>query len=86
MLHRSGVPLKDETDNSINCLEQRAKGPGAPLADCKHRKTYLGILQGLQQVCAPNPHAKHCLGSTNNLSILAIMMKYSSNLLEPHDG
>uniref|UniRef100_A0A915I0I4 Uncharacterized protein n=1 Tax=Romanomermis culicivorax TaxID=13658 RepID=A0A915I0I4_ROMCU len=29
----------------INRLEQKAKGPGAPLADCKHRKTLLRILQ-----------------------------------------
>uniref|UniRef100_A0A915KEV5 PiggyBac transposable element-derived protein domain-containing protein n=1 Tax=Romanomermis culicivorax TaxID=13658 RepID=A0A915KEV5_ROMCU len=29
----------------INHLERRAKGPGAPLADAKHRKTLTGILQ-----------------------------------------
>uniref|UniRef100_A0A915I647 Uncharacterized protein n=1 Tax=Romanomermis culicivorax TaxID=13658 RepID=A0A915I647_ROMCU len=42
-LHRSGVPQNDR--NLINRLEQRAKGPGTPLADCKHRKILLGILQ-----------------------------------------
>uniref|UniRef100_A0A915JAD4 Uncharacterized protein n=1 Tax=Romanomermis culicivorax TaxID=13658 RepID=A0A915JAD4_ROMCU len=26
-------------------LEHRAKGPGAPLADAKHRMTFIGILQ-----------------------------------------
>uniref|UniRef100_A0A915KF00 Uncharacterized protein n=1 Tax=Romanomermis culicivorax TaxID=13658 RepID=A0A915KF00_ROMCU len=30
---------------SIFRLERRAKGPGAPLADAKHRKTFIGILQ-----------------------------------------
>uniref|UniRef100_A0A915HUP1 Uncharacterized protein n=1 Tax=Romanomermis culicivorax TaxID=13658 RepID=A0A915HUP1_ROMCU len=28
------------SSNPINRLEQRAKSPGAPLADSKHRKTY----------------------------------------------
>uniref|UniRef100_A0A915JBW4 Uncharacterized protein n=1 Tax=Romanomermis culicivorax TaxID=13658 RepID=A0A915JBW4_ROMCU len=48
-LHRSGVPQKDENDNPTNHLERRAEGPGAPLADCKLRKTLLGILQFLMR-------------------------------------
>uniref|UniRef100_A0A915KBJ8 Uncharacterized protein n=1 Tax=Romanomermis culicivorax TaxID=13658 RepID=A0A915KBJ8_ROMCU len=37
------IPLR--TGDSLIRLEQRAKSPGAPLADAKHRKTSTGILQ-----------------------------------------
>uniref|UniRef100_A0A915LCH9 Uncharacterized protein n=1 Tax=Romanomermis culicivorax TaxID=13658 RepID=A0A915LCH9_ROMCU len=55
-LHRSGAPEKDKYDNSNNHLEQRAKGPGAPHADRKLRKTLLGILQYFVVVSPRGPH------------------------------
>uniref|UniRef100_A0A915HMW4 Ribosomal protein S14 n=1 Tax=Romanomermis culicivorax TaxID=13658 RepID=A0A915HMW4_ROMCU len=45
-LHRSGAPWKD--GNMTIRLEQRAKRPGALLADAKPRKTLTGILQARQ--------------------------------------
>uniref|UniRef100_A0A915HUH9 Uncharacterized protein n=1 Tax=Romanomermis culicivorax TaxID=13658 RepID=A0A915HUH9_ROMCU len=29
--HRDGAPQRDKNDNSTNCLERRAKGPGTRL-------------------------------------------------------
>uniref|UniRef100_A0A915LAW7 Uncharacterized protein n=1 Tax=Romanomermis culicivorax TaxID=13658 RepID=A0A915LAW7_ROMCU len=34
-----------DAENLIFPLERKAKGPGAPLADAKRRKTFIGILQ-----------------------------------------